>query len=83
MPPFVHDIFVVYSGIECLLVLDWEVFQAIVLCPDVSVYWTNRALCRMKRKFVHQLSCLIFFSLGILFSLILKKLIVSSSLVVQ
>ncbi|XP_039121505.1 E3 ubiquitin-protein ligase CHIP-like [Dioscorea cayenensis subsp. rotundata] len=24
--------------------------EAIVLCPDVSVYWTNRALCRMKRN---------------------------------
>ncbi|XP_042459433.1 E3 ubiquitin-protein ligase CHIP-like isoform X1 [Zingiber officinale] len=25
--------------------------EAITLCPDVAVYWTNRALCYMKRKF--------------------------------
>ncbi|XP_074563430.1 E3 ubiquitin-protein ligase CHIP isoform X2 [Curcuma longa] len=24
--------------------------EAITLCPDVAVYWTNRALCHMKRK---------------------------------
>ncbi|KAJ0972194.1 hypothetical protein J5N97_020153 [Dioscorea zingiberensis] len=24
--------------------------EAIVLCPNVSVYWTNRALCHMKRN---------------------------------
>ncbi|CAJ1920954.1 unnamed protein product [Sphenostylis stenocarpa] len=23
---------------------------AIALCPDVSVYWTNRALCHLKLK---------------------------------
>lgn len=27
-------------------------FQAITLCPNVPVYWTNRALCHRKRKYV-------------------------------
>ncbi|GMP90260.1 hypothetical protein CsSME_00041471 [Camellia sinensis var. sinensis] len=27
--------------------------EAITLCPNVPVYWTNRALCHRKRKYAH------------------------------
>uniref|UniRef100_M1BSL0 RING-type E3 ubiquitin transferase n=1 Tax=Solanum tuberosum TaxID=4113 RepID=M1BSL0_SOLTU len=26
--------------------------EAITLCPNVPIYWTNRALCHRKRKYV-------------------------------
>ncbi|XP_065046592.1 E3 ubiquitin-protein ligase CHIP-like isoform X1 [Musa acuminata AAA Group] len=35
--------------------------EAITLCPNVAVYWTNRALCYRKRKFVTATLCLFFF----------------------
>jgi hypothetical protein len=30
--------------------------KAITLCPNVPVYWTNRALCHRKRKYVRSLT---------------------------
>lgn len=35
--------------------------QAITLCPDVAVYWTNRALCYLKRELVSSLVASCFF----------------------
>ncbi|KAJ0112290.1 hypothetical protein Patl1_01507 [Pistacia atlantica] len=26
--------------------------EAITLCPNVPIYWTNRALCHLRRKYV-------------------------------
>ncbi|KAK2971409.1 hypothetical protein RJ640_025359 [Escallonia rubra] len=34
---------------ELMFVFYW-IFQAITLCPTVAVYWSNRALCHIRRN---------------------------------
>lgn len=42
---------------KCLFQFFFFEFQAITLCPKVPVYWTNRALCHRKRKYVFLFVC--------------------------
>lgn len=56
--------------------------KAITLCPKVSVYWTNRALCHRKRKYVRSLTLFIF-SLYLFLLLFLANFFVSFSFSIE
>jgi len=66
----------------CLLIF-WVVgfdLKAITLCPNVPVYWTNRALCHRKRKYVRSLTLFGFTPLSLanfFFSPIALELLIS------
>lgn len=64
----------------CLLIFFfWVVgldLKAITLCPNVPVYWTNRALCHRKRKYVRSHTLFSFIPLSLAISSVFISLCV-------
>ena len=46
-------IFIFFCLLIFFVLLFIFVAKAITLCPKVPIYWTNRALCHRKRKYVN------------------------------